>query len=115
MSAGDQDYGSGMRVGRIEYDPSYGQRTPVDISVGDLPGFKEWQARLLARQVAPADVDRLLRIMRALVNVPAIVEAVNPSGKRHEGNCECPYCLALCEVYGKPERPTSLNGADDGK
>jgi len=47
MSAGDQDYGSGMRVGRIEYDPSFGQRKATDISVGDLPGFEQWRNRML--------------------------------------------------------------------
>lgn len=40
---------SDLKVGRIEYDPSFGLRTERDISVGDLPGFKEWQARVLKK------------------------------------------------------------------
>jgi hypothetical protein len=89
MATDDQDYRVG--VGRITYDPSFGQRKPGDISMADMPGFSEWQKRVMAEN----DVTRLKRILRALVTLPAVQQALNPSGEPHVGACECPYCMAL--------------------
>jgi hypothetical protein len=40
--------------------------------------------------------------LRALLHTPAVIDALNPSGEPHVGNCSCPFCAgnALLSTQG---------------
>lgn len=48
------------------------------------------------------EVRRIKSVLSALIHTPAVIQALNPSGKAHVGKCECPFCEGIKIVWSQP-------------
>lgn len=86
---------------RYEVNPNYScsnceAHYPWDRMEQDEQG--EWVRFTEAERDKAEAVREMRRALIDLLHTPAVIDALNPSGQPHLGQCECPFCRGISAV-----------------
>lgn len=72
---------------------------------GDAAGLATEIRQFLDERLAAQPPSAAETALRLLMDVPAVRQVMNPSGKPHVGNCGCSWCAAHAAIRGSAEAP----------